>query len=156
VTDVGAVVGAARAVRAKLLRIAAHRLEIAPADLELRDGAVAVPGARIAHCCLVEVDPGSGQVRILKYVVVHDCGRELNPLIVEGMVHGATAHGIGAALLAHLGVVVRSLPITPERVWRWLRASPDSPAAHVPHEIADGDSRRPRGGGGKERGEGAP
>ena len=121
--------------------------------------------------------------------IVHDCGRELNPLIVEGMVHGSTAHGIGAALLeefryddagqlltstfmdylkptaldvpdievgrlehpspftalgakgvgeggaipgpaavanavddalAHLGVVVRSLPITPDAVWRWL------------------------------------
>ena len=32
-------------------------------------------------------------------MVVHDCGRELNPLIVEGMVHGSTVHGIGAALL---------------------------------------------------------
>jgi len=131
-----------------------------------------------------------GGITLRKYVVVHDCGRELNPLIVEGMVHGSTVHGIGAALLeefrydeagqlltstfmdylkptaadvptievdrlehpspvtplgakgvgeggsipgpaavanavedalAHLGVVVRSLPITPEQVWRWLR-----------------------------------
>jgi CO/xanthine dehydrogenase Mo-binding subunit len=55
--------------------------------------------ANAAHICLVEVDPGTGGVTILAYVVVHDCGRELNPLIVEGMVHGSTAHGIGAALL---------------------------------------------------------
>jgi CO/xanthine dehydrogenase Mo-binding subunit len=55
--------------------------------------------ANAAHCCLVEVDPDTGGVRILKYVVVHDCGRELNPFIVEGMVHGSTAPGIGAALL---------------------------------------------------------
>jgi 2-furoyl-CoA dehydrogenase large subunit len=54
--------------------------------------------ANAAHCCLVEVDPRTGGVRLLRYLVVHDCGRELNPLIVEGMVHGATAHGIGAAL----------------------------------------------------------
>jgi CO/xanthine dehydrogenase Mo-binding subunit len=142
-----------------------------------------------AHLCLVEVDPRTGFVRLLRYVVVHDCGRELNPLIVEGMVHGATAHGIGAALyeefrydgagqlltatfmdylkptaldvpaievdrlehpspvtplgakgvgeggaipgpacvanavedaLAPWGVVIRGLPVTPERVWRWL------------------------------------
>jgi 2-furoyl-CoA dehydrogenase large subunit len=155
VTDTGAVVGAARRVRDKLLRLAAFRLEIDPADLELHDGAVRVrgaPGRRLtfrelartayadvlglppgeepglearhahqnplarpmdaarrvpsqlvfanaAHCCLVEVDPATGAVRIAKYVVVHDCGRELNPLIVEGMVHGSTAHGIGAALL---------------------------------------------------------
>jgi CO/xanthine dehydrogenase Mo-binding subunit len=145
--------------------------------------------ANAAHCCLVEIDPGTGGTRILKYVVVHDCGRELNPLIVEGMVHGSTVHGIGAALfeefryddagqlltstfmdylkptamdvpdidvgalehpspftplgskgvgeggaipapaavanavedaLAHLGVVVRALPITPNDVWQWI------------------------------------
>jgi 2-furoyl-CoA dehydrogenase large subunit len=245
VTDVGAIVGAARRVRDKILRIAAHRLEIDAADLELRGGAVHVRGvpsrsltlqevartayadvlglppdeepglearhayqnplaqpvdidkrvrsqlvfSNAAHCCLVEIDRSSGAIRILRYVVVHDCGRELNPAIVEGMVHGSTVHGIGAALLeefkyddsgqlmtstlmdylkpsagdvpdidvgrlehpspfttlgtkgvgeggaipapaavanavedalAPLGVVVRSLPITPERVWRWV------------------------------------
>jgi len=155
VTDVGAVLGAARLVGDKLKRIAAHRLEIDPGDLELRDGAAVVRGApdrrvpfselartayadvlglppgetpgleahhvyqnplaapvdaerrvrsqlvfsNAAHCCLVEVHPRTGVVTILKYVVVHDCGRELNPLIVEGMVHGSTVHGIGAALL---------------------------------------------------------
>ncbi|HEY7648292.1 MAG TPA: xanthine dehydrogenase family protein molybdopterin-binding subunit [Methylomirabilota bacterium] len=248
VTDVGAVVGAARAVREKLLRIAAHRLEVAPEDLELREGEARVRGvpgralsftelartayadvlglppglepglearhahqnqeaqpvdagrrvrsqlvfSNAAHLCLVEIHPRTGVVRVLKHVVVHDCGRELNPTIVEGMVHGSTAHGLGAALLeefrydehgqlltatfmdylkpttldvpdievdrlehpspftplgakgvgeggaipgpaavanavedalAHLGVVVRALPITPERVWRWLRGS---------------------------------
>ena len=51
-----------------------------------------------AHICLVEVDPETAQVRVLRYGVVHDCGHEINPLIVEGQVHGATAHGIGAAL----------------------------------------------------------
>jgi 2-furoyl-CoA dehydrogenase large subunit len=245
VTDVGAVVGAARRVREKVLRIAAHRLEVAASDLECADGRVFLRGARsrgltlaevartayqdllglppgedpglearhfhqnplstavdeqrrvrgqlvyanAAHCCVVSVDRRTGQVRILKYVVVHDCGKELNPGIVEGMVHGATAHGIGAALLeefrynehgqlltasfmdylkpttldvptievdrlehpspftplgakgvgeggaipgpacvanavedalAHLSCTIRSLPITPDRVWRWL------------------------------------
>ena len=245
VTDVGAVVGAAHKVRDKLLRIAAHRLEVAAQDLELVDGEARVrgapgrglsfrelartayadvlglppgeepglearhvhanplaepvgPGRRVrsqlvfsnaAHCCLVEVDRRTGMVKILKHVVVHDCGRELNPLIVEGMVHGSTVHGMGAALLeefrydadgqlltstfmdylkptaldvpeievdrletpspfttlgskgvgeggaipgpaavanavedalAPYGVTIRSLPITPECVWRWL------------------------------------
>jgi CO/xanthine dehydrogenase Mo-binding subunit len=55
--------------------------------------------ANAAHCCLVEIDPRTGQITLRKYVVIHDCGRELNPLIVEGMVHGSTVHGIGAALL---------------------------------------------------------
>jgi 2-furoyl-CoA dehydrogenase large subunit len=246
VTDTGAILGAARRVADKLRRLAAHRLEIDPADIALRDGAAVVMGApdrrvsfaelartayadvlglppgeepglearhaysnplatpvdaqrrlrsqlvfaNAAHCCLVEVHPRTGEISVLKYVVVHDCGRELNPLIVEGMVHGSTVHGIGAALLEEFrydgdgqlltatfmdylkptaadvpdievarvehpspvtplgakgvgeggaipgpaavanavedalgpyGVTIRGLPITPERVWEWLR-----------------------------------
>jgi len=52
-----------------------------------------------AHICLVEVDIETAQVKVLRYGVVHDCGKEINPLIVAGQVHGATVHGIGAALL---------------------------------------------------------
>ncbi len=46
----------------------------------------------------VEVDPETGQVRILKYVVVHDCGRVLNPMVVDGQLHGQVCHEIGYAL----------------------------------------------------------
>lgn len=51
------------------------------------------------HAAVVEVDHETGLVRILRYVVVHDCGRALNPMVVDGQVHGGVAHGIGAALL---------------------------------------------------------
>lgn len=47
----------------------------------------------------VEVDPETYEVRIVDYVTVHDAGRILNPMIVEGQIYGATAHGIGGALL---------------------------------------------------------
>jgi 2-furoyl-CoA dehydrogenase large subunit len=47
----------------------------------------------------VEVDRETCLPTILDYAVVDDCGRVINPTIVEGQVHGATAHGIGAALL---------------------------------------------------------
>ena len=50
------------------------------------------------HMVMVEVDPGTAKVNILKYGMVHDCGTEINPMIVEGLAHGATVHGIGAAL----------------------------------------------------------
>ncbi len=50
------------------------------------------------HIAMVEVDTGTAQVQILKYGMVHDCGTEINPMIVEGLAHGATVHGIGAAL----------------------------------------------------------
>ena len=52
-----------------------------------------------AHAAVVEVDPETGTVRILRYVAVDDCGTMINPMIVEGQIHGGIAHGIGNALL---------------------------------------------------------
>jgi CO/xanthine dehydrogenase Mo-binding subunit len=46
----------------------------------------------------VEVDPETGQVKILKYYIVDDCGTRLNPATVEGMTDGGVAQGVGAAL----------------------------------------------------------
>src|SRR5207248_2948344 len=51
-----------------------------------------------SHVAEVEVDSETGHVRITRYVVVHDCGRMINPMLVEGQVHGALAHGIGMTL----------------------------------------------------------
>lgn len=50
------------------------------------------------HVCVVEVDPETGQVKLLQYVAVDDCGRVINPMIVEGQVHGGVVQGIGQAL----------------------------------------------------------
>jgi carbon-monoxide dehydrogenase large subunit len=54
------------------------------------------------HLVAVEVDPVSCFVKILKYVVAEDCGRIINPMIVDGQVHGGVAQGIGAALYEEL------------------------------------------------------
>ena len=51
------------------------------------------------HACAVSVDSETGEVEILRYVVAEDCGTIINPLVVEGQVHGATAQGVGGALL---------------------------------------------------------
>jgi carbon-monoxide dehydrogenase large subunit len=51
------------------------------------------------HICVVEVDPHTGQIDVVRYFAVDDCGRLLNPMIVEGQVHGGLAQGIGQALL---------------------------------------------------------
>ena len=51
---------------------------------------------------VVEVDVETGTVKFLKYVIVHDCGVEVNPRIVEGQVVGGTAQGIGGTLLEEL------------------------------------------------------
>jgi carbon-monoxide dehydrogenase large subunit len=50
------------------------------------------------HIATVEINPQTYQVRIDRYVVAEDCGRIINPLIVDGQVHGGVAQGIGAAL----------------------------------------------------------
>ena len=51
-----------------------------------------------AHACALEVDVETGAVRLLRYAAVHDCGCPLNPMVVEGQLHGGIVQGIGAAL----------------------------------------------------------
>jgi aerobic carbon-monoxide dehydrogenase large subunit len=55
-----------------------------------------------AHAAVVEVDPETGTVRVLRYVAVDDCGTMINPMVVEGQIHGGIAHGIGNALLEEI------------------------------------------------------
>jgi carbon-monoxide dehydrogenase large subunit len=50
------------------------------------------------HIVMLEIDPGTCRVKLDRYVVAEDCGRIINPMIVDGQVHGAVAQGIGAAL----------------------------------------------------------
>jgi carbon-monoxide dehydrogenase large subunit len=50
------------------------------------------------HVCEIEIDPGTGEVSVVGYVCVEDVGRVLNPLLVEGQIHGGVAQGIGQAL----------------------------------------------------------
>jgi 2-furoyl-CoA dehydrogenase large subunit len=69
-----------------------------PPDAEDRVASSAAHGF-IVDVCVVEVERSTGEVRILDYVTVHDAGRLLNPLIVDGQVQGGFAHGVGAALL---------------------------------------------------------
>jgi CO/xanthine dehydrogenase Mo-binding subunit len=54
------------------------------------------------HAMIVEVDPETMQVEIKRYVVVHDCGRVINPLILEGQIQGGVAQGIGNAFYEQL------------------------------------------------------
>jgi len=50
------------------------------------------------HAVVVETDPQTAEIKILRYCVVHDCGTIINPLIVEGQIHGGVAQGVGGAL----------------------------------------------------------
>ena len=145
VVSAGAALGAARVLKQKLLRIAAHLLEAPLEDLELVEGSIRVRGAPASrmtiaqlaqkaylaptelppgmqpgleathafdpppltfssgtHICQVEIDPETGAVTIPRYTIVEDCGRMLNPRVVEGQLHGATVQGIGGALLEEI------------------------------------------------------
>jgi aerobic carbon-monoxide dehydrogenase large subunit len=55
-----------------------------------------------AHACIVEVDAETGKVDVLRYVAVDDCGRAINPKLIEGQVHGGVAHGLAQALFEQL------------------------------------------------------
>ncbi|HSE07522.1 MAG TPA: aerobic carbon-monoxide dehydrogenase large subunit [Nocardioidaceae bacterium] len=50
------------------------------------------------HAVIVETDPDTAEIKVLKYAVVHDCGNLINPMIVEGQIHGGVAQGVGGAL----------------------------------------------------------
>src|SRR6266852_3000350 len=54
------------------------------------------------HGAIIEVDPTTGMVSFVKYVAVHDCGRVINPMVVEGQVHGGVDQGIGGAFFERL------------------------------------------------------
>jgi len=58
--------------------------------------------ASAVHVAQVEVDPQTGAVTLLRYVVAHDCGHVINPMIVDGQIHGGVAQGVGGALFEEM------------------------------------------------------
>jgi carbon-monoxide dehydrogenase large subunit len=65
-----------------------------------------------AHGVVVEVDPETGLVTILRYVVAHDCGVAINPAIVTGQVQGGAAQGVGTALYEDAAYSPEGQPLT--------------------------------------------
>jgi carbon-monoxide dehydrogenase large subunit len=52
-----------------------------------------------AYICVVDIDPGTAQVKVRRFVAVDDCGTQINPMIIEGQVHGGLTDGVGMALM---------------------------------------------------------
>jgi carbon-monoxide dehydrogenase large subunit len=61
-----------------------------------------VTWANAAHIAVIEVNIDTGEIKLLDYVVSHDAGKLINPLLVEGQIHGGVAQGIGAALFEEI------------------------------------------------------
>src|SRR5436309_4791224 len=98
----GSAVDLARVVQASIPTFA--RPGVASPDFEATayHHVPTVTYASAVHVAQVEVDPGTGGVKLLRYVVAHDCGRVINPTIVEGQVHGGVAQGVGGALFEEM------------------------------------------------------
>jgi carbon-monoxide dehydrogenase large subunit len=173
---------AAGSTRRRLLGLAAERLEAAPEDIELGPGGAGVRGVRdrqvplaeliprglevaeiydperrrayAAGCAAIvaEVDFETGAVQVRKHVFVHDVGRAINPLVVEGQVHGGAAHGLGYALFEEFAYTSEAAP----RTSGFLDYSIVSAGEMVEPETSDIDTPSPSNPGGfRGAGEGA-
>ena len=86
------------------------------------------------HACIVEVDPETGMLRVRRYVVVHDCGRVLNPLILDGQIHGGVAQGLGGAVWEKLVYDAQGQPLATTFMDYLLPTSEEVPPLEVGHE----------------------
>ena len=85
------------------------------------------------HIAEVEVDIETGQVAILRYTVLHDCGRMINPAVVYGQVVGGVAHGVGNALLERMVYDDHAQPLSVNFAEYFLPLATDVPRVDVHH-----------------------
>jgi aerobic carbon-monoxide dehydrogenase large subunit len=85
------------------------------------------------HVAEVEVDVETGHVQILRYVIAHDCGRLINPMIVEGQIQGGFAHGVGNALFEWMGYDEAANPTTVSLADYLLPGACDVPDVQLTH-----------------------
>jgi carbon-monoxide dehydrogenase large subunit len=86
-----------------------------------------------AHVITVEVDVETGDVKILGYSVAHDCGRVINPLIVDGQVQGGIAHGIGNCFFEELVYDENGQLLTASFMDYLLPTAAEVPTAKIAH-----------------------
>jgi carbon-monoxide dehydrogenase large subunit len=85
------------------------------------------------HLVEVEVDVKTGRVEILRYVVGHDCGRLINPMLVDGQVRGGVVHGIGNALFERMIHDENGQPVTTNYADYLLPTAPEVPRIEIIH-----------------------
>ena len=173
---------AARKIREKARRIAAHLLEVSPDDVEWKDYAFHVKGVPSksktmqevafaaytnhpagmeagleavdyydppnmtypfgSYICVVDIDKETGQVKVRRFVAVDDCGTIINPMIVDGQIHGGLTMGLAPALLEeiqydengniHGGTFMDYLVPTALETPHWETAKTVTPSPHHP------------------------
>jgi carbon-monoxide dehydrogenase large subunit len=96
------------------------------------------------HAVEIEVDPLTGGVRLLNYVVVNDCGRIINPMTAEGQIHGGAVHGIGNALFEWMGFDTNAQPLSTNFADYLLPAAAEIPRIEV-HLVEYPSTKNPLG-----------
>jgi len=86
-----------------------------------------------AHLAMVEIDVETGRVRLVKYVAVDDCGRIVNPALVDGQVRGGVAQGVGGALMEHCAFDDAGQLLSATLMDYALPSADDLPAIEVHH-----------------------
>jgi len=87
------------------------------------------------HLCAVTVDPELGKVKIVKYVVVEDCGKMINKAIVEGQLHGGVVHALGGSLFERLVYDSQGNLLASTMMDYNIPTALDSPVVEVFHEV---------------------
>jgi carbon-monoxide dehydrogenase large subunit len=85
------------------------------------------------HICTVEVDIVSGQVQVLRYVVSEDCGRMINPKVVEGQIFGGVVQGISGMLFEHMVYDDQGTPLSSTFVDYLLATAAEVPTIEIGH-----------------------
>ena len=88
-----------------------------------------------AHAAVVEVDRETGRVAVLDYVVASDAGRLINPLIVEGQLHGGVAQGVGGALWEALVYDAQAQPLTQSWLEYAMPTAEQTPPIRIAHVV---------------------
>jgi carbon-monoxide dehydrogenase large subunit len=178
----GAARRASEAVREKVLRIAAHRMEASTDDLEMASGVVSVKGtpaksmtlkevaagiygdpsdliaagiepsveatvrfqptqfptwSNATHVCVVEIDAQTWIPKVLRYIVSEDCGRMINPRIVEGQIFGGVVQGLGGVLLEDFVYDAEGNPLTTTFMDYLMPTTTEVPDIEVGHIETD-------------------
>ena len=90
-----------------------------------------------AHACVVEIDPETGNVDVVRYVAVDDCGPAINPKLIDGQVHGGIVHAIGQALYERVHYDENGQLVTATFVDYCLPSAADLPSFETrPHRDA--------------------
>jgi carbon-monoxide dehydrogenase large subunit len=131
---------------AKLAEAAYLNPAALPADIEpgllVSARSVAPPStlSNACHACTVEVDVHTGEVTILRYVVSEDCGRMINPMVVEGQIAGGVAQGVGGVLLEHMVYDAEGNPLTTTFMDYLLPTACEVPDIEYGHVVTPGDT----------------